>query len=79
MLVITAALSYPMLFWTSDETASQSPVTQTTATQELVAERFADDVFRYFLLVEASNGDVLQKATSLAKHVPRCSYPTQGH
>ncbi len=62
VLVITAALSYPMLFWTSDETASQSPVTQITATQELVAERFADDVFRYFLLIEASNGDVLQKA-----------------
>lgn len=66
LVLITAALSYPMLFWSSDETASQSPATQITATQELVAQRFADDVFRYFLLVEANDGDILAKEPLLA-------------
>ena len=61
LLVLTAALSYPMLFWASAETASQSAVTQITRIQELAAERFADEVFTYFLLVEATDGDVLEK------------------
>lgn len=61
LVLITAALGWPMIFWGSEATASQSPVTPITEAQELVAERFADDVFRYFLLVEANGGDILDK------------------
>ncbi|MCP4307852.1 MAG: MMPL family transporter [bacterium] len=61
LVVATVALSYPMLFLAPEETASQSPVTQITTTQELVAERFADEVFSYFLLVEANEGDMLAR------------------
>lgn len=66
VLVVTAALSYPMLFWASSETASQSPRTEITETHEIVAERFADDVFRYFLLIEAKDGNILSKGSLLA-------------
>ena len=65
LLLVTMALGWPMVYWGSDATASQSPVTEITETQELVAERFADDVFRYFLLVEANDGEILDKAPLL--------------
>ncbi len=66
VLLVTAMLSYPMLFWPSAETASLSPATQIAEIQELAAERFADDVFRYFLLVESNSGDLLEKAPLLS-------------
>lgn len=66
LLLVTAGLSWPMLFWRSAETASQAAQTEVTKTQELVAERFADDVFKYLLLVEAADGDMLDRAPLLA-------------
>lgn len=62
LVLITFGLGWPMLFWSPEGTASQNPVTEIATAQELVAERFADDVFRYFLLIEANGGDVLGKA-----------------
>jgi len=66
LLVVTAGLSYPLLYWPPDETASQSPVTEITATQDLIGERFANAVFDYLLLVEATDGDILDKEPLLA-------------
>ena len=66
LVLITAALSLPMVFWVPEETASQSPATQVTEAQELAAERFASDTFEYFLLVEATGGDVLDREALVA-------------
>jgi predicted RND superfamily exporter protein len=66
LLAATFALGWPMLRWTSERTASQSPDTEITRTQDIVAERFADDVFRYLLLVEAKTGNILDKRPLLA-------------
>lgn len=66
LVILTFALGWPMLFWESDETASQSPNTEITRTQELVAERFADDIFRYLFVVEPAGGDVLDREPLLA-------------
>ena len=66
LLLVTIAMGWPMIFWGSDATASQSPATEIAETQELVAERFADDVFRYFLLVEAKDGEILDRAPLLS-------------
>jgi predicted RND superfamily exporter protein len=65
LLLFTLALAWPMVAWESDATASQSPVTEITRTQELIDERFADDVFRYFLLIEATGGNMLDRAPLL--------------
>ncbi len=66
LLLVTIALSYPLVFWEPEETASQAPVTEITKTQELIADRFADAVFDYALLVEAKSGDILDKEPLLA-------------
>ena len=66
LVAVSFALGWPMLRWASDATASQSPVNEVTQTQELAAERFADDVFRYLLLIESKTGDVLDKEPLLA-------------
>ena len=61
LVIVTALPAWPMLLWGPTETASQTPRTEITAAQELVSERFADDVFRQVLLVEAHGGDMLDK------------------
>lgn len=66
LTVVSFALGWPMLRWEPDATASQSPVNEVTRTQELAAERFADDIFRYLLVVEAKTGDILDKQPLLA-------------
>jgi predicted RND superfamily exporter protein len=66
LLLVTAGVAWPMLFWQPTETASQAARTEVTVTQELVAERFADEVFRYLLLVEAGGGDMLDRAPLMA-------------
>ena len=60
-VVLTFALGWPMVMWTPDETASQSPDTEITRAQELAADRFADDTFRYLFVVEPAGGDVLDQ------------------
>lgn len=68
LVVVTFALGWPMLLWDPDATASQSPDTEISVTQELAAERFADDVFRYLVLVEPQADDILDRGPLLALH-----------
>jgi len=66
VVLFTLGLAWPMVRWVPEGTASQSPDTEVTRTQELVAERFADAVFRYFVLVEANEGEMLDKGPLVA-------------
>ena len=65
LLTVTALLALPMALMEPDETASQSPVNDVSVAQELIGERFAGESFGVVVLVEAVDGEILDRASLL--------------
>lgn len=60
-VLFTALLTVPMLTMAPDTTASQMPSGEVVEAQDLVADRFVSDVFYASFIVEARDGNALER------------------
>ncbi len=67
-VIVTAVLAVPMLTMAPDTTASQMPGGEVVEAQDLVAERFASDLYVAGFIVEGRDGDALSREALLELH-----------
>ncbi|MDH5373873.1 MAG: hypothetical protein OEX97_13095, partial [Acidimicrobiia bacterium] len=67
-VMVTAVLAIPMLTMAPDTTASQMPGGEVVEAQDLVAERFASDLYVAGFIVEGRDGDALSREALLELH-----------
>ena len=65
-LLVTGLLAVPLLTMTPDEFASQEPGGAVFEARDAIEERFGRDVVTWFFIVEASDGDLLDRNGLLA-------------
>ena len=67
-VLLTLALAVPMLMLAPDTTASQMPQGEVVEAQDLLSDRFASDIYGAGFIVEARDGDALNRIALAELH-----------